>query len=146
MRSKGLLSFIVAWERVYTVNDFWDCPRLGVANVSGQPHIYKSLFNDLKDDWEDFFVVSPIESEFLALVLEDWGIWIRWSEAFDRGETSKETHPALPQDRSRHDQIKSLIGTRLEPDSANCRKLKAEFRSVRRGWSGMEVQWSEPER
>ena len=141
----ALLSCIVTWERVYTVNDFWDRPRLGVANVSGHPHIYESPFNKDKDDFEDLYLVSPIEPELLALVLEDWDIWNRWSEAFDRGETSRETHPALPPDRARHDELKNLIGARFKRHPANCRKFKAEFRSVRRGWNGMEVEWSEPD-
>jgi hypothetical protein len=38
--------------------------------------------------------VQPIDPELLALVLEDWDIWNRWSDAFDRGEASQETHPA----------------------------------------------------
>jgi len=57
----------VSWERVYTVNDYYDRPRLGVANVSGPPHIYESPFSELKDDFEDFFLVSPIDSELLRL-------------------------------------------------------------------------------
>ena len=135
----------MAWERVYTVNNFWDRPRLGVADLSGRPYIYESRFNEAKDDYEDFYSVSPIEVELLVLVLEDWDIWVRWCEAFDQGETSKETHSALPQDQARHDEIKSLIGTRLKPDPTNCQKLKAEFRNARLGWNGLEVQWSEPE-
>jgi hypothetical protein len=133
----------VAWERIFTINDFWDCPRLGVAQVFGRPHIYESPFNSLKDDFEDFYLVCPIDPDLLALVLEDWEIWNRYSEAFDRGEVSREDHPALPQDRPRHTDIKGLIGTRLRTDPSNCRKLRAEFRRVGQGWNGMEVQWSE---
>ncbi|MGD1096743.1 MAG: hypothetical protein ABSB35_32710 [Bryobacteraceae bacterium] len=141
----SLLSCIVAWEQVYTVNNFWDRLRRDVADVSGQPHIYESRFNEARDDFEDFYFVSPIEPELLALVLEDWDIWTRWSEAFDRGETQKENHPAPPQDRLRHDELKQLIGQRFKSDAANCRKRRGEFRNVRPGWNGLEVQWSEPE-
>jgi hypothetical protein len=59
----------VAWERVPTVNDFWDGPRRGVAEVSGGPHIYESPFSETKDDFEEFFLVSPIETDLLALVI-----------------------------------------------------------------------------
>jgi hypothetical protein len=131
---------------VYTINEYWDGPRLGVANVSSQPHIHESRFNSDKDDFEDLYFVSPIEPELLALIFEDWDIWNRWSEAFDRGETSKETHPALPQDRARHDEVTNLIGERFKTDPADCRRLKPTFRSVHLGWNGMEVDWFEPER
>lgn len=133
----------MAWERVYTINDFWDGPRLGVADVNGLPHIYQSQFNDRRDDFDDFFVVSPIDPELFQLILEDWEIWVRWSDAFDRGETTQHTHPALDYDRPRHDELNKLIGNRLKPDLANARTLKAQFRSIQKGWNGMEVRWSE---
>ncbi len=136
----------LAWERVYTINNFWDSPRFGVADLSGRPHIYEAPFNEAKDDYEDFFLVSPIDPDLLTLVLEDWDIWNRWSEAFHRGDASRDTHPALPEDRPRHDELKELIGNRFRTDPTNCRKFTAEFRSVRQGWNGMEVEWSELER
>ena len=135
----------MAWERVLTVNDYWDGPRRGIAEVSGRLHIYESPFNETKDDYEEFFWVSPIEPDLLALVLEDWDIWNRWSDAFDRGEASRETHPALPQDRTRHDDLQNLIGSRFRTEPAFRRKLWARFRSPRRGWNGMEVEWLESE-
>lgn len=92
----------------------------------------------------DFCLVTPIEPELLKLVLKDCAIWIRWREAFDRGEVSNETHPALLEDRPRHDELHRLIGDRLKTDPANCKKLIAEFRNIRVGWNNLEVQWSEP--
>ena len=117
----------MVWERVLTVNDYWDGPRRGIAEVSGRPHIYESPSNEAKDDFEEFFWVSPIGSDLLALVLEDWDIWTRWSEAFDRGEASRETHPALPQDRTRHDYLQNLIGSRFRTEPATRRKRWAVF-------------------
>lgn len=136
----------MAWERVLTVNEFWDRPRLGIADVYGAPHIYQSPFDQELDDYADHYLVSPVDPELIALVLEDWAIWTRWSEAFDRGESTRETHPALPDDRRRHDELKLLIGSRLAADPENSRILWARFRNVRRGWNGLEVEWlSEPD-
>jgi len=87
-------------------------------------------WNNLKGDFEEFYLVSPIDPALLALVLEDWDIWIRWSEALDRGEVTTKTHPALPPDWPRHDELEKLIDARLSVDPANSRRLKAEFRSV----------------
>ena len=78
------------WERVYTVNDFYDGPRLGVADYNGQPHLYESRWDDSEGRWEgekgeegylDNFWLSPITAEELVLVLEDWAIWERWEAA-----------------------------------------------------------------
>ncbi len=81
----------------------------------GRPHIYESPFNAAKDDFEEFFWVQPIDPDLLTLVLEDWDIWNRWSDAFDRGEASQKTHPALPQDRTRQNVLQNLIGPASAP-------------------------------
>lgn len=131
----------MAWERVYTINDFWDRPCLGIANVEGVPHIYQSLFDSAFDDFTDHYLVCPVDPELLELVLEDWAIWIRWSEAFDLGLVSRESHPALPADRMRHDELHTRIGSRLSVDPICGRKLWARFRNVERGWNNVEVEW-----
>ncbi len=133
----------MAWERVYTVNEFWDGARLGIADCNGLPHIYQSPFDYDADEYADFYLVSPISPDLLDLVLEDWRIWIRWSEAFERRATTRDTHPALPEDRDRHEDIVQNIGNRLKVDPASGKKLKANFRNVRLGWEGIEVEWSE---
>ena len=128
------------------MNDYWDGPRLGVADVLAVPHIYASPLNTVKNDFEEFYLVSPIDPALLDLVLEDWDIWMRWAEAFGKGETSKETHPALPADRPRHEQLKSLIGTCLVVDTKSCKRLTGEFRLGRPArclGDGLEVRWSE---
>jgi hypothetical protein len=33
------------FEKVYTVTDFYDGPRGGIANFRGHPHVYESLWN-----------------------------------------------------------------------------------------------------
>jgi hypothetical protein len=40
------------WEKVYTVTDFYDGPRLGVADYNGQPHLYESRWDDSEGRWE----------------------------------------------------------------------------------------------
>ena len=132
----------MVWERVYTVNEFWDCARLGVADVFGVPNIYQSPFDQVLDDYSDFYLVSPIDQELLGLVLEDWEIWKRWSSAFDTRTVSIDTHPALPEDRLRHELLKSQIGERLVVDRVNCERYHATFRQIAPGWDGLKVNWT----
>lgn len=131
----------MAWERVHTTNDYYDGPRLGVADVERAPHIYQSPFDEARDDYAEYFLVAPISADLLNLVLEDWAIWIRWERAFKRGEASTATHPALPAERERHEELKRLIGDRMFVDATTGRKLNGEFRTTREGVE--EVQWSE---
>jgi hypothetical protein len=62
---------------VYTVNDYYDGPRLGIADVDGVPHIYEAEFDHSSDEYGDTYFVSPVDESLLALVLEDWEIWLR---------------------------------------------------------------------
>ena len=129
----------MAWDRVYTINDYYDGPRLGIADVDGVPHIYEAEFDYSSDEYGDAYFVSAIDEGLFALVLEDWEIWLRWDSAFKRGEVSVQSHPALPEDRERHEILKIAIGDRLRVDRAQSRYMKARF-----GASNGEtiVEWS----
>lgn len=58
--------------RVLTINDSYDGPRLGLAELRGVPHIYEAEFDHSSDYYGDTYFLSPIEPDLLALILEDW--------------------------------------------------------------------------
>ena len=139
------------FERVFTVTDYWDGPRAGVAEFGGAPHVYRSVFRDDLDDWDpDQFELSPISAEVLADALEDWAIFLRWRAAFDAGRTMRETHPALPEDAARHRELASFLGRALRIDPARRALARGTFRvredSGAERSSGvlrpLEVQWT----
>jgi hypothetical protein len=101
------------FERVYTVNEFYDGPRAGFADCDGAPHVYTSHWSEALDDWSPDFTLRPISAELLTLALEDWAIWRRWETAFRAGETTVATHPALPADATRHAELAPLIEAAL---------------------------------
>jgi hypothetical protein len=119
----------MAWDRVYTINDYYDGPRLGIADVDGVPHIYEAEFDHSTDAYGDTYFVSPVDEGLLSLVLESWEIWLRWQSAFKQGEASIKSHPALPDDRERHDALKIVIGDRLRADRTNAKYVKARFKT-----------------
>ena len=133
------------WDRVLTINDYYDGPRLGIAEVDGVPHIYEAEFDHSTDEYGDTYFVSPVDEYLLALVLEGWDIWLRWDSKYKRGEVAHDTHPALPEERERHEAIKLHVGDRLKCDSKSARRLRAKFRNRRflGDWQGTEVRWSE---
>jgi hypothetical protein len=137
------------FERVYTMTDYYDGPRGGIANYNGQPHIYEYIFSDEGDSYTDIFRLSPVPQDLFTLALEDWQIWLRWEAAFQNGQTSIDTHPALPKDRHRHDELEAILKDRLVIDTSNCLTAHGEFR-VRdaperscRGFRALEVKWSQ---
>ncbi|QDZ29346.1 hypothetical protein [Noviherbaspirillum sp. UKPF54] len=133
-------------ERVLTVNDYYDGPRLGIAEVNGIPHIYEAEFDHSTDEYGDTYFVSPVSDELLALVLEDWAIWLRWNAAYKRNEVTIESHPALPHERARHEQLKTAIGNRIRSDPNNRAYLRARFGYVaaQGDWDGTTVEWRKP--
>jgi hypothetical protein len=130
----------MAWDRVYTVNGYYDGPRLGIADVDGVPHIYEAEFDHSTDKYGDTFFVSPVDEGLLALVLEDWEIFLRWHAAFKRGEASIKSHPALPGDRKRHEALRIAIGDRLRIDRGQAKYLRARFETSPQD-GGTIVEW-----
>src|SRR5215212_8422745 len=102
------------FETVHTVSDFYDGPRGGIADYNGQPHIYKALCYHGAD--AEIFWLQPIDDETFRLAMESWAIWCRWELAFHRSETTQETHPALPRDRGRHNELEALLEAKLQID------------------------------
>ena len=116
------------FEPVYTMTDWYDGPRRGVASVNGRPHVYESCWNDIDADDRVVFLLSEIAEKTLALAIEKWQIWLRWSAAFKRGETTAETHPCLPDDRLRHRELESFLKSALTLDESRAFAATAEFR------------------
>jgi hypothetical protein len=129
------------FERVYTMTDYYDGPRGGIADLDGRPHLYSSPFEFWKDEYEDLYELRPVDGDTLALALEDWEIWLRWEEAFHAGRTAPDAHPALPADRARHDELAPLLAARLAALPRPSIRARGEFRPSGRGrW--LEVRWS----
>jgi hypothetical protein len=136
----------VAADRVLTVNEYYDGPRLGVAELNGIAHVYEAEFDHNSDEYGDTYFLSPIDEGLLGLVLEDWAIWCRWHSAYGRGDVTLESHPALPEDRQRHEELKRLIGNGLSADPNNRRRFKGTFSAAteaRGTWNGALVEWQE---
>jgi hypothetical protein len=134
------------YENVYTVTDWYDGARAGVADFNGQPHYYECLFDE-SSGYTETYLLHSIDPATFRLALEDWEIWERWDAARKRGEVDLETHPALPEDRARHDEIAAVLKEQLVVNPARDVKAEADFRGLEpenRGESNaiMQVKWS----
>lgn len=130
---------------VLTINDYYDGPRLGIAELNGVPHIYEAEFDHSTDEYGDTYFLSPIDKQLLVAVIEDWEIWCRWNKAHKQGEVTIDTHPALPHERSRHEELKDIIGDRLKADPSKRSRYKGVFSThpeCRGTWDGTLVKWS----
>src|SRR5690349_12683020 len=116
----SMVSLKPGFEEVFTVTDYYDGPRQGIANFNGKPHFYDCVFDEARKNFSDRYRLTAVPNHIFDLAMEEWAIWERWQTAFHAGKTSKESHPALPQDRTRHEQIRTVLDSTLKTDELTC--------------------------
>ena len=116
------------YDIVYTITDWYDGARAGVTDLNGQPHYYECRWDPTTGGWSEVYLLNPIDEDTFRLALEDWEIWRRWRSAYDDGRTTLDTHPALLEDRTRHDQIAELLIDRLVISESGLVRAKGEFK------------------
>lgn len=126
-------------QRVHAVFDYWDGPRLGVADYQNVPHAFRCIFDENADDWTDTFAVKRLSASEFAACVRSWQIWLRWEAAFKAGRTTVATHPALPEDRAEKDALQPIVDKAMDMERGAL-KVRGEFS---RGSSGeLFVVWS----
>src|SRR5579862_5121611 len=116
------------FERVYTIWDYWDGPRSGIASYEGQPHHYQCEWDEAADDYSDTFALTPIDEETFSLAMEQWSIWQQWQKAFHGGEVPGATHPTLPGSNPQCVELQSRIEAGIPTHSAHPERKRARFR------------------
>jgi hypothetical protein len=101
-------------EKVYTVDVFWDGPIAGVADFDGSPYYFDVIEDDVETEQGALnFTLILLNAEIFQLVLENIDIRLRWRIAFENGETSYDTEPALPNDKIQFDMNRNKIDSYL---------------------------------
>ena len=132
------------YEPVHTVTDYYDGPRKGIADFEGSPHFYEAESDYLPDE---SFRLSPVKPQLFALALESWRIWRRWETALHEGRATRETHPALPEDRVRYDELAEVLDRELRIDDKNFVRTYGDFKPrddsewSGLGWRPLQVKW-----
>jgi len=101
-------------ERVYTIFNYYDGPREGIADFRGKPHVYKCQFSEADDNWTDIYWLMELDPALFALAREEYEIFLKWRAEFDRGNAKLDSGPALPLDRARFAELKAAVGNRLD--------------------------------
>lgn len=107
---------VSGYETVFTVTDYYDRPRKGLANYQGKPHFYECVFDENQDEYSDQYRLTPVDEETFRLAMEDWEIWRRWEIAFHTGKADTNSHPALPEDLPRHQELRRILDPALVTD------------------------------
>lgn len=112
-------------ETVYTITDWYDGARAGIADFGGLLHYYECQWDD--GNYAETYLLTPVDDEILQLALEADAIYLRWRAAFDAGKTPEGTHPALPEEQSRHESLQIILNERLCIAPSNYISATAEF-------------------
>ena len=137
------------FEEVFTVTDYYDGPRQGIANYKGKPHFYDCVFDEAREDYSDRYRLTAIPNHVFDLAMEDWAIWERWQTTFHAEKTTEKSHPALPQDRTRHEEIRSVLDSALKTDELTCLMRIGLFEPIptptlsRGTMVDMQVRWTD---
>lgn len=128
-------------EEVHMIQDYWDQPREGVADYNGLPHYYKCIFDEEKDEWSNTYILKPLDAETLQLLEESQKIFLRWADAYRKGETTIDSHPALAEDSERLAELRNILAYRLTIDAVE--DIRADGRFVIEEPEGMSVMPSQ---
>ena len=137
-------------ETVYTVDDYYDGPRSGIADFGGRPHFYRSLYleNEKWDPDEDRFELSPVSAEVRDLAVEAFLLWQRWQVASFAGTAAPRNTgdvAVLPEDRARYFELEAALAPFLVINPVTRFVMRGEFtgQSPRdQPLNGLTVRWT----
>jgi hypothetical protein len=97
------------FERVYTIDEWDEGPRCGVANFAGVPHYFRSV-----DESRERFELTPLPREVFDLILEADALFRRWHPGpHRRGDTSAVVRAADGSERARYQALQNDIAAAL---------------------------------
>lgn len=79
-------------DKVLTLNDWWDGPRLGLATFNNEICIFECIFSETDDDYTDLYHLTPIEEKKVNLILTDWNLWCKEVPLNPAVETAQAFH------------------------------------------------------
>jgi hypothetical protein len=112
---------------VRLVWEYWDEPRSGVADYNSMPHWFECLFDEDRDEYSHVYWLTPLDDSLFELLKERNSIFLRWRDAFGRGEVDRSTHPALPSEAERSRELESEIRQGIASRANQRFKVRGRF-------------------
>ena len=99
------------FERVYTIDEWDEGPRSGVANFAGVPHYFRSV-----GESRERFELTPLPREVFELILEADALFHRWHPGphTRSGGALDGASVAHGQERARYETLQSDIAAALQ--------------------------------
>ncbi len=85
----------MAYERVYSVWDYFDGILNGIADVGGAPHYFDAIWDAVEEEYSKQYKLYAVGPEFLRRSIRKNEIFRAWALRFHNGEVDVKTHPGL---------------------------------------------------
>jgi len=119
-------------EQVYVEFEWWDGPRVGIADIGGVPHRFRSVFDESGDDYLDTFIVWSIPPSELELEIAQWCIFVEWNTRFEAGLTDTHSHPGQGGIDARYDELTTRLARARDEAPASARRARAQLQPIER--------------
>jgi hypothetical protein len=133
----------MSWTPVIDIMACWDRPRRGVALKGDQLVYFECRYDEAEDDYSPEYGVKPISRDLLPPIAERRAIFNRWSDALHAANTKIETHPALPVDRARWDELGGMIDPEMKMDWSTAPLARPKFRRAEGEQDSWELDWGD---
>ena len=132
------------YETVYVVDEWYDGPRTGFANLQQKPHFYRSLFLDIDNDddydpEEDRFELTPVPEQVVEWAVASHQLWLKWNEAYRAGTLPQDLNDrmrVLPEDRALYTELRERVERHMSTQSCPSLIVRGRFELGSR-----RVQW-----
>ena len=129
------------YERVHTVQNYWDGPIEGVADYLGVPHKYKLLFDENNNDYSAYYELKQISAKEFDLTLQSWSLWIKWNGKKHKTKEEFNSHPVLPNNRIEYEKIEDRLKKLSELNNSNKFRVKGVFNRLNSDHHNFKVHW-----
>jgi hypothetical protein len=119
-------------KRVYVENEWYDGPRAGIVDIGGNPHRFKSLWDDDEDHYLSTFLVWPVAPDVLKAEIDQWQIFVEWNNRYESGLTDVDTHPGHGGLNAFWDELEARLKASRTEVPADAMLAKAEIHPIER--------------
>jgi hypothetical protein len=100
------------YEPVFTVLEYYDGPRKGIAGYRKTPHFFDCIIND-KDEYSEKYLLTPVDDETYRLAMEASKILRKWEIRFHENKRANTTSRAYLLHTKKYRAINRVLEKRL---------------------------------
>jgi len=114
-------------EHVFVELDWYDGPRVGIANVKGIAHRFSLNFSEEGDEYLDTFQICPINKIDLSYEVEQWKLFVDWNNEYELGKADTSRHPGNGGINKRWDELQTILQKSRESVASSETIARAEL-------------------